>query len=108
MILSIDTSGGRVTCTKGQGLSPGQSFSCDFCHSSTNSCQGTMSCWQGLDSTNTLALPRLSEGTYCYRATAFVNGSPAAVVQDTFSIPQQGSYLYLRYSSCTLNKTPDY
>ncbi len=91
MMLSVDATGRRVTCRKGQGLSSEQSFSCAFCHSSNASCQGTMTCIQVLDSTNTVALPMLSEGTYCYRATAFIDGRPAAVVQDTFNIRQQGS-----------------
>ena len=49
-----------------------------------------MMCSKGLDGTSTL---KLSEGTYCYRATAVVDGTPATVVQDTFNVRQQGSYI---------------
>lgn len=87
--LSVDATVGSVICTRGQGLSSRQTFLCDFCYAPDGSCQDPMSCI-GLDSTSTL--PTLSEGTYCYRATAVVDGTPAAVVQDTFNVRQQGSY----------------
>ena len=113
MTLSIDAAGGRVTCTKGQGLSPGQTFWCDFCYGSCQDSGGLgpmSSCSKGLDGTTTL--PKLSEGTYCYHATAVVDQTPAAVVQDAFNIRHQGSeficFTKTNNNNCTPNKTPYY
>ena len=98
MTLSVDATERSVTCTRAQGLSPEKTFRCDFCYATDGSCQdqadpgtGMMSCSSGLDGTGTRILSTLSEGTYCYRATAVVDGTPNVVVQDTFNIRQQGT-----------------
>ena len=96
MMLSIDTTERSVMCKRGQDILSEQSFRCEFCYATDGSCQdqagpstGMMSC---LDGTSTrMILSTLSEGTYCYRATAIVDGTPNVVVQDTFNIRQQGT-----------------
>ena len=95
MTLSVDAVRGSVICRDPR--SSRQNFRCDFCYASddSNSCQDPnvpMICNEVLDGT-TWTLPTLSEGTYCYRATAVVDGIPVAVVQDTFSVRQQGIWL---------------
>lgn len=93
MMISIDAAGESVTCTRGQGLSSEQSFLCDFCYDPDSvSCQPPTTCISIQDGTSILT--GLSEGTYCYRATAVVDERPTAVVQDTFNIQRQGTDSY--------------
>ena len=58
-------------------------FECEFCYSAGDSCQNLSTCIPATE-TPTL-LPNLTELTYCYRATASVNGIAVAVIQDTFN-----------------------
>ena len=80
-----------VECSQGQDSTQGQTFECEFCYSSTET---TSACHTGSSiSSNcinlerpTMALSTLTQGTYCYRATAIIDGTLSAVVQDSFSI----------------------
>ena len=85
-----------VECSQGT-TGVGQTYKCEFCYSLGRSCQssGSMTCMDVLPGP-TQTLPVLAEGTYCYLARAVVNGSPTAMIQDSFSIrscPNTGSYL---------------
>ena len=73
-------------------LLPGKAgtFECEFCYSTGDSCQN-LTCISAAR-TPTL-LPSLTEPTYCYRATARVNGMAVAVIEDVFNT---GSYILLR------------
>ena len=59
------------------------SFECEFCYDPGISCQNLTTCITVNSSATSLT--QLTEVTYCYRATAKVNGIPVAVIQDTFS-----------------------
>lgn len=111
MMLSIDTTERSVTCTRGQDISE-QSFKCEFCYAMDGSCQdqagpntGMMSCLDGTSSRMILAT--LSEGMYCYRATAIVDGTPNVVVQDTFNIRQQGTSCFCQSLSTAAHSRSD-
>ena len=57
-------------------------FECEFCYSAGDSCQN-LTC---ISATGTpTLLPSLTEPTYCYRATARVNGMAVAVIEDVFN-----------------------
>ena len=76
-----------VACTQLMREEAG-TFECEFCYSTGDSCQ-SLTC---IPATRTpTILPNLTELTYCYRATASVNGSAVAVIQDIFNT---GSYIY--------------
>ena len=60
-----------------------ETFECEFCYSAGDSCQNLTTCISAAV-TPTL-LPSLTELTYCYHATASVNGVAVAVIQDTFN-----------------------
>ena len=98
MRTSLETTNGvvKIKCLPGQGSSLGQSFECKFCYNSDSTCQsqsGDGNNWICSDaSSGTASLTDLTEGTYCYRATAIIDGSSTAVVQDTFIISPQGGY----------------
>ena len=60
-----------------------ESFECEFCYGPVISCQNLTTCI--IVNSSATPLTPLTEVTYCYRATARVNGVPVAVIQDTFS-----------------------
>ena len=62
---------------------------CEFCYSAGDSCQN-LTCIPATE--NPTLLPSLTEMTYCYRATASVNGNAVAVIQDTFNT---GMHMYM-------------
>ena len=80
-----------VECSQGQDSSVGQSFECEFCYTSAES---TSTCHIGSNirsnckylEGSAMTLSALTEGQYCYRAAAIIDGTPSAVVQDSFSI----------------------
>ena len=84
---SSDAKTKTVECSRGS-IGTGQSFKCEFCYSLGRSCQSSMTCMDVIPGSEsaTLLPSSLAEGTYCYRATAVVDGSPAKMIQDTFSI----------------------
>ena len=116
MMLSVDATERSVMCKRGQDILSEQSFRCEFCYATDGSCQdqagpstGMMSCSSGLDGTSSrMILSTLSEGTYCYRATAIVDGTPNVVVQDTFNIHQQGTSYFCQslLTAAHSDKTP--
>ena len=68
-----------VACTQNEAAG---TFECEFCYSAGDSCQ-ILAC---IPATGTpTRLPNLTELTYCYRATASINGIAVAVIQDTFN-----------------------
>ena len=83
----------KIKCLPGQGLTSERVFECHLCYSSDSSCQSQSrdgNRWICNVARKTVSLTGLTEGTYCYRATAVVGGISTAVVQDTFNIPPQG------------------
>lgn len=71
-----------VQCGPGdQGSTVG--LSCEFCYG-LNSCNNSLiTC---INTTITDSLSEVEEaGTYCYRVTAFIDGLPVAVIQDSFT-----------------------
>ena len=60
-------------------------FECEFCYSANTSCQNLQSGSCITINESTTALPLLTEVTYCYLATAKINGNPVAVIQGNFS-----------------------
>ena len=78
--LTLDTTniGNRTVTCSGEA----DTFECEFCYSTGDSCQN-LAC---IPATGTpTLLPSLTELTYCYRATARVNGVAVTVIQDTFN-----------------------
>ena len=84
---STDAKTKVLECSRGY-IGTDQSFQCEFCYSLSRSCQSSMTCMDVIPGSGsaTLLPSSLAEGTYCYRATAIVDGSPAKMIQDTFSI----------------------
>ena len=75
-----------VACTLFMGEAAG-TFECEFCYSAGDSCQN-VTC---IPATGTpTLLPNLTELTYCYRATARVNGTAVAVIRDIFNTGKHG------------------
>ena len=58
-------------------------FECEFCYSAGASCQNLTTCISA--SASPTLLPTLRELTYCYRATASINGTTVAMIQDMFN-----------------------
>ena len=83
-ISSTDANNRTVKCTQVIPMGRG-TFECEFCYIAGISCENLQSgsCIRIYEST--AALPLLTEVTYCYRATARINGNPVAVVQGNFS-----------------------
>ena len=87
-----------LECSPGS-IETDQSFKCEFCYSFGRSCQRSLTCVDvipGSESATPLPTAPLDQGTYCYRATAIVDETPAKMIQDTFTIhscPNTGSYL---------------
>ena len=87
LIDSADAKTKMVECSRGS-IGAARSFKCEFCYSVSRSCQSSMTCADVIPGSGfTTFLPQsLAEGTYCYHATAIVDGGPAKMIQDTFSI----------------------
>ena len=82
LILDTTTTGNQtVACILLSGEAG--TFECEFCYSAGYSCLN-LTCIPA--TTTPTLLPNLTELTYCYRATASVNGIAIAVIQDTFNI----------------------
>ena len=77
-----------VECSQSGSIGSGRSFKCEFCYNFGRSCQSSLTCMDVIPGSGsaTLLPSSLAEGTYCYRATAIVDGIPARMIQDTFSI----------------------
>ena len=75
-----------VACT--QLSEEARTFECEFCYSAGISCQNIMTCISA--SASPTLLPTLREMAYCYRATASINHSTVAVIQDIFSTGMYG------------------
>ena len=78
--LTLDTTniGNQTVACSGEA----ETFKCEFCFTTGDTCQN-LAC---IPATGTpTLLPSLTELTYCYRATASVNGIAIAVIQDTFN-----------------------
>ena len=95
---STDAKTKVLECSRGY-IGTDQSFKCEFCYSLSRSCQSSMTCMDVIPGSGsaTLLPSSLAEGTYCYRATAIVDGRPAKMIQDTFSIhscSNTGIYMY--------------
>ena len=74
-----------VACTLLSGVTG--TFECELCYSAGDSCQ-SLAC---IPATGTpTLLPNLTELTYCYRATASINGIPVAIIEDTFNTGMHG------------------
>ena len=101
LMVSFDTTDDNtmtVKCSPGPSAL-GQSFECEFCYDSDSSCQNHLLTCHTLDSSSfTTSLTSLTEETYCYRATARINGISVAVTQDTFNyiLRQQGQGIYMQ------------
>lgn len=68
-------------------------FECEFCYSAGDSCQN-LTC---ISATGTpKLLPSLTEPTYCYRATARVNGIAVVVIKDFFNTGSYNNIILLR------------
>ena len=94
---SDDAKTKMLECSQPGSIGAGQSFKCEFCYSFGRSCQSSMACMDVIPGSGlaTLLPSSLAEGTYCYHATAIVDGSPAKMIQDTFSIhlcPNSGTH----------------
>ena len=85
---STDANTIMVECSQSGSIGSGRSFKCEFCYNFGRSCQSSLTCMDVIPGSGsaTLLPSSLAEGTYCYRATAIVDGIPARMIQDTFSI----------------------
>ena len=93
---SSDAKTKLLECSRGS-IETDQSFKCEFCYSFGRSCQSSLTCVDVIPGSEsaTLLPSSLAEGTYCYRATAIVDESPAKMIQDTFTIhPCQNTGTY--------------
>ena len=88
LILNTTNNPGSQSVACSQVSEEAGRFECDFCYSAGDSCQNLTTCISATV-TPTL-LPSLTELTYCYRATASINGVAVAVIQDTFNTGMHG------------------
>lgn len=114
MTISLQTTDDNsieVECSQGQASlsNSTQSFACEFCYSSTNgsAChRSSITDWTcNLLDNRAVSVSALNKGMYCYRATAFIDGSPTAVVQDSFNIRQRVGKMPIisrKLDKCTL------
>ena len=88
-LILITTNPNNQTVRCNQQLEGFGSFECEFCYGPGASCQDLATCITANNSATSLT--PLTEVTYCYRATARVNGIPVAVIQDTFGTGKSGT-----------------
>ena len=83
-IFSTSTNNRTVECSQVMPMRQ-ETFECEFCYSANISCQNLQSGYCITINNSAAALPLLNEVTYCYRATARINGNATAVIQGNFS-----------------------